>query len=119
MAGKKIKPDLLAFQIRNILTEWINHARNSIIIPRNLRQKILEKIHIGHMELDKCKALVHFTVYWPGISKDIKKPVHESTACIYEAKNPSEHLKPTSFSQRPWEMVAMDLFRFAFISDSY
>nr|XP_042908526.1 uncharacterized protein K02A2.6-like [Parasteatoda tepidariorum] len=84
---------------------------NRIIVPNRLRQEILGKIHEGHMGINKCRALANSAVYWPGISKQIEELVRDCPSCIQEAKNCSEPLKPTSFPQRPWEIVAMDLFK--------
>lgn len=53
------------------------------------------------MEIDECKALVNFIVYWPGINKDIEKLVRKCMACTQVAENPSVPLKPTSVPQRP------------------
>ena len=83
-----------------------------MIVPKLLRQKILEKIHEGHMGMNKCKALTNSAVYWPGISKQMEELGRECLICIQEIKNHSEFLKLTPFSQRPWEIVVMDLFKF-------
>ena len=82
-----------------------------IIVPAKLQRDVLEKIHEGHMGITKCRALANTAVYWPGISKQIEELVRECPSCIMESKNHSEPLIPTSFPQRPWEIVAMDLFK--------
>nr|XP_042908324.1 uncharacterized protein LOC122271375 [Parasteatoda tepidariorum] len=63
------------------------------------------------MGINKCRALANSVVYWPGISKQIEELVRDCPSCIQEAKKCSEPLKPTSFPQRPWKIVAMDLFK--------
>ncbi|CAB3999906.1 Hypothetical predicted protein [Paramuricea clavata] len=40
-----------------------------IIVPKSLRQKILQEIHSGHQGMEKCKLCTKSCVYWPGIYK--------------------------------------------------
>ena len=40
---------------------------NRLVIPSNLRPAILEKLHIGHLGITKCRRRVTQSVWWLGI----------------------------------------------------
>ena len=62
---------------RNDITEvqGLLLYRSRIIIPSELRKEILERIHSGHLGMDKCKRRARDTVFWPGLSNKIKQRV--------------------------------------------
>ena len=38
-----------------------------IIVPSSLREEMRQKIHFGHLGIEKCKACARSTLYWPGM----------------------------------------------------
>ena len=42
-----------------------------LLIPSTLRKKVLEQIHNGHLDIEKCMLKARDPVFWPGISNDI------------------------------------------------
>ena len=42
-----------------------------LLIPSTLRKKVLEQIHDGHLNIEKCMLKARDSVFWPGISNDI------------------------------------------------
>lgn len=81
-----------------------------IIIPRSLRSEILDKIHTGHLGMEKCKRRAKISVFWPGISNDIENCVGQCQACLENlpAQAP-EPLRPHSIPTGPLEKVGVDL----------
>ena len=81
-----------------------------LIIPKKLRQNILELIHRGHQGITKCRARARESVWWPKISDDIEETIRRCTICTKELKERHEPLMPSDFPERPWQKVGMDLF---------
>jgi len=46
-----------------------------IIIPKSLRSKILEKLHIGHLGINGTIKRARESIHWPGIARDIKNKI--------------------------------------------
>ena len=44
-----------------------------LLIPSTLRKKVLEQIHDGHLGIEKYMLKARESVFWPGISNDIRK----------------------------------------------
>ncbi|GBO10119.1 Uncharacterized protein K02A2.6 [Araneus ventricosus] len=95
-----------------------------IIIPKSHQAEVLNQIHEGHQGITKCRARARCSVYRPGISKVIEEKIKSCTACIQESSNRHQLLIPTSFPERPWEVLGLDLFKYKnswylLISDYY
>ena len=44
-----------------------------LLIPSTLRKKVLEQINDGHLGIEKCMLKARDSVFWPGISNDIRE----------------------------------------------
>lgn len=80
-----------------------------VVIPKTLRQRILEDLHAGHLGMVKMKGIARSFVYWPGIDGDIEIVANECENCGRMAHNPprfKDHhwIYPTG----PWERVHVD-----------
>lgn len=81
-----------------------------LVIPANMRDDVLEKIHEGHQGVVKCRERASQTVWWPGLSNQIRELVLKCRECIKERVNPKEPLMPTILPDRPWQKLGADLF---------
>ncbi|CAM1318041.1 Uncharacterised protein r2_g2626 [Pycnogonum litorale] len=84
---------------------------NRIIVPSNMRSEMLNLLHEGYFGINKCRARAQITVWWPGISSDIKQMIINCVHCQVNASN--HHREPLIASElpsRPWEKVGSDLF---------
>ena len=46
-----------------------------LIIPKSERPSTLKILHMGHYAIDKMSLRARETVYWPGISQDIRHTI--------------------------------------------
>ena len=53
-----------------------------IVIPNKQRETILNKIHDGHLGLQKCKLHAMQSVYSPGINDQLKQLVLTCQLCL-------------------------------------
>ena len=82
-----------------------------IIIPKSLRKSILQKIHIAHLGIEKCKNRARSSVYWPGINNQIKDMVEQCSPCQrYQRSQQKEPLMPLDIPERPWQCISADYF---------
>ena len=81
-----------------------------IIIPKALRQEMLERIHTGHMGVQKCKERARDVLFWPGMCKEIETMMEKCLTCQeYRNAQKKEPLRPHDIPVRPWQMFATDL----------
>ncbi|XP_030855818.1 uncharacterized protein K02A2.6-like [Strongylocentrotus purpuratus] len=101
------------WNIRSELSEadGIIFKGSKIVVPTTMRRFMLNKIHEGHLGIEKCKKRAREVIYWPRINTDITEMVQSCTSCLmYRPKQQAESLHPHDVPNRPWEKVAVDLF---------
>ena len=66
---------------------------------------------MGHYAVDKMNLRARETVYWPGISEDIKVTYHKCEICAKFARTQQkETLQYVEMPQAGWEQLGLDLF---------
>ena len=80
------------------------------VIPTELQEDILQRLHQGHQGIVKCRALAKSSVWWPGLSKQIEAKISNCSVCEKERVLHLEPLQPTKTPDYPWQRVGMDLF---------
>jgi hypothetical protein len=86
---------------------------NKIIIPVDMQPAMLALIHEGHLGVEKSKALVRQTLWWPGMSRMIEGTVSSCAVCCANRHQQSaEPLPPHPVSFFPWEKSGADNFTF-------
>ena len=81
-----------------------------IVVPPEMRQEILIKIHHGHQGIQRCKSRVVSSVWWPGVSSAMEQFIQSCPICQKLTTPPKEPLISTTLPNYPWEHVAADLF---------
>ena len=70
-----------------------------------MRNGILNKVHVSHLGIVKCKQRAR-DVFWPGTGKEIEEMISKCDTCQeYRASNLKEPI-----IAGPWEIVATNLF---------
>ena len=83
---------------------------DQIAIPTTLRREILEKIHTGHLGLNKCRERAKRAVWWPHITQDLKDMIARCYHCL--ERRPSHAKEPMTTAElpeRPYQKVGADL----------
>lgn len=83
-----------------------------IIVPHSLRADMLSRIHTGHFGVEKCKQRARDVGFWPEMGKQIETHVGSCSICL-ERRNsiPKEPLLSHPIPERPWQVIASDLFK--------
>lgn len=55
---------------------------SSVIVPKRLREDMLNRIHFSHMGIEKSKNKAREVMYWPGMSKEIEGKFSNCMTCI-------------------------------------
>ena len=72
---------------------------------------MLEKVHAGHMGVEKSKRRARDILYWPGMNGQIEKMILKCSTCLeHRSLNQEESLVSQPTPRMPWDTVATDLF---------
>ena len=81
-----------------------------IVIPASLQEEIVQKLHTGHLGITKTLEKARISVWWPGITSQLKEAVQNCATCIKERSQRPEPLMTSEGPSRPWQNVGTDLF---------
>lgn len=77
--------------------EGILMRNERAVIPRNLREKVMQVAHRGHPGAVTMKALIRDRVWWPGMDKEVEIFIKTCLGCAAVSRcNPPEELIRTS-----------------------
>ena len=87
-----------------------------IIVPKDMREYMLDQVHKGHFGMDKCKMRMSNCCYWPNVNKEIEEMIRNCPTCLEFApakpkikkKDMLHHEVPST----PWMKLATDIFHF-------
>jgi transposase InsO family protein len=82
---------------------------NKLVIPRALRERVLQLAHEGHPGVVAFKQRLRGKVWWPGIDKNATTYVKSCHGCQLVSKgDPPEPLQRSELPTEPWEDIAID-----------
>ena len=81
-----------------------------LMIPSTLRSKVLEQIHKGHLGIEKCMLKARDSVFWPGISNDIRETVEKCGICQASSKSSKPIGNVSDVPPHAWHTLGNDLF---------
>ena len=85
---------------------------DQIVVPIDLRRKLLDIIHFGHSRITKMNAEAKI-FWWPGMKQDIENKVKDCTACLASGKNlnyqlPKKHYGKLEKLTEPGQEIQID-----------
>ena len=81
------------------------------VIPASLRMNIKTKLHNAHTGIESTLRRARDTVYWPGMSKELKDYVEQCSICnSYRTQQPKEPLISHEIPDHTGEKVGVDIF---------
>ena len=101
------------WHIRDELSEidGIIFKGDRIVVPPSQRKEMLERIHQGHMGIEKSKRGARDVLYWPGMNSQISDMIAKCSICLeHRRENTKKPIIPFRIPSHPWEVVATDLF---------
>ena len=97
----KVKPFLRRKRVDGYIL-WGKH----VIVPKQLRAKLLKELHVGHVGVCRMKALAHSHIWWPGLDDDLSS---QCEACTTTAAMPAPATQhPWQYPSTPRERVHID-----------
>ena len=70
-------------------------------------------MHTGHQGETKCLFLARQSVFWPGISNDVRQMVKDCALCNrHQRAQPKLPAMQPDLPTRPWEKLGSDIFQF-------
>lgn len=83
-----------------------------LVVPASLQGEVLGFIHEGHQGVNRCRARARDSVWWPGVSKQIKSMVEDCERCASTRVQRAEPLVASPSPELPWQQLGIDLFHF-------
>ena len=85
---------------------------DQIVVPVDLRRRLLDILHFGHAGLTKMTAEAK-TFWWPNITRDIENKAKDCTACLASGKNlkyqlPNSHYGKLKTLTDPGQEIQID-----------
>lgn len=105
-----LKPYYNARNELSIADGFITYS-DRIVIPASLRSQIMNKLHESHQGLSKCLDNAQAAVWWPGMTSQLSDMIKNCRICAERRPaHRSEPLIPSTLPDRPWQVVASDIF---------
>ena len=88
-----------------------------VLIPTSLRPNVLSTLHAAHQGISTMVARAESSVFWPGITNDIKRTREQCTSCNRIApSHPSAPPTTPILPDYPFQCICADYFTYKGIS---
>nr|XP_054917162.1 uncharacterized protein K02A2.6-like [Dermacentor andersoni] len=113
-SGQPVNGEVKLFAKELSVVNGIVLKGSKVVIPKSMRQSILNRIHAGHLGLQKCKERARTLVFWPGLNGEIAALVESCATCRkYAYRQPHEPLQMRPVPKCAWYRVGVDIFSYA------
>ena len=82
-----------------------------VVIPEPLQEEVLHKLHGGHQVITCCRSRAKMSVWWPGLTQQLKTFIQNCPQCARDYQPNKEPLITSTLLDYPWQQVARDLFK--------
>lgn len=83
-----------------------------IVIPDNMCEEIVQRLHVGHQGIERTMRRAKDSVWWPRLRRDVEHYAKNCRECIKNSLMKRQPLRVTPLPSGPWKRVATDLFNF-------
>ena len=81
-----------------------------IVVPMDLRHRMIELSHEGHLGIVGTKKNLRSRAWWPGLDSEIERYVKSCKGCqLTNLPNDSDPIRVTELPNGPWEDLACDI----------
>ncbi|CAH8560353.1 unnamed protein product [Dicrocoelium dendriticum] len=99
------------FRDELIVQDGLIFKGNRILIPKALQRAMTELVHYAHLGVNNCVARARELMFWPGMTSQIRDYVSNCLACrTHDVRQSKEPMMLRDVPDRPWQMVAVDIF---------
>ena len=87
------------------------YYEDRLMIPKSLHEKVLDILHAAHQGIGSMQHRASQTVYWPGITADVKGRRLRCATCTEVAPSqPQVPMEQSDNARTPFESIAADYF---------
>ena len=80
--------------------------------PKISQEKIFEDLHAAYQGIESTLRRARESVYWPNMNRKVKDHISRFDICLtYAPRQQKEPLMSHEIPDRPWAMIAADLFQ--------
>ena len=80
-----------------------------VIVPPNLRSRIMNELHSSHAGSSRMKELARSYLWWPNLDKDLEELCNSCPDCLaHRANPPKAELHPWEWPTHPWHRIHVD-----------
>jgi transposase InsO family protein len=108
----KVLRELFSLRHELSVSEGLLRFRGRVYVPRAMRSGVLLRVHRGHQGVERCLRKARDTVWWPGMTADIKADCARCETCIKARRITSMPMQPSRLPEGPWEKVGADVMTF-------
>ena len=80
-----------------------------VVVPSKLHTQVLQRLHEGHQGIDRCRARLRSSVWWPRVNQQLSDLIERCQKCAKVARKRREPLLSNQLPQYPWQSTATEL----------
>ena len=81
-----------------------------IVVPNSLRGEMVERLHEGHLGINKTIARAREVLFWPGMTVDLTEKIKNCPVCLENRPSQQpEPLRSHEIPPLPWAKVGTDI----------